>query len=220
MRIGLFGGTFNPIHYGHLRPAQEVADAFKLDSVHFIPSAIPPHKMGQEIVSAHARVEMLKIALSAHPVFTLSDIEIQREGPSYTIDTVHQLKKVVPPSAALYLIMGLDAFLEIDSWCDYKAIFDAFPMIVLSRPDARQSGAVAASEQMAAVLRKISKNYTYAPADRQFSHHDKPTVYLQQVTALDISSTQIRHLIGMGRSPRYLLPEAVEHYIIKKGLYA
>jgi nicotinate-nucleotide adenylyltransferase len=197
-----------------------VADVFKLDSICFIPSAVPPHKMGQDIVSARARLEMLKRAVADHPAFTVSEIEIEREGPSYTIDTLHQFKKTTSDVTGIYFIMGLDAFIEIDTWHAYPAIFDAASLIVLSRPDARRSGSASASKQMANVLKKISDGYTYLPASQRFDHRQKPPVYLQKVTPLDISSTQIRQLISKGYSPRYLLPEAVEHYIIEKGLYA
>ena len=116
--------------------------------------------------------------------------------------------------------MGGDAFLEIETWCAYRAIFDAVSLVVLSRPDKRQPAKIAESEPMLQMLKKISDGYRYLPDQKRFDHPGKPSIYIHQVTALDISSTQIRRLVRRGRSPRYLLPETVERYIMEKGLYA
>ena len=135
MRIGLFGGTFNPIHYGHLRAALEVKEGFPLDECCFIPVAIPPHKTSGSMANSADRLEMLRLAISGREGFTVSDVELKRPGTSYSIDTVNQLKSNLGPDTELFLMLGLDAFLEIDTWKSYKALLHAIPFIVMARPN-------------------------------------------------------------------------------------
>ena len=122
MRFGLFGGTYNPVHIGHLRAALEVKEGFSLDEVFLIPAALPPHKMPGEVADADDRLHMLSLALEDAPGLTISDVELKRSGPSYTIDTVQHFKRNAPDQFQIYLIMGMDAFLEIDTWKSYDEL--------------------------------------------------------------------------------------------------
>ncbi|HMA67886.1 MAG TPA: nicotinate (nicotinamide) nucleotide adenylyltransferase, partial [Desulfosalsimonadaceae bacterium] len=134
LRAGLFGGTFNPVHMGHLRVAEEVRSAFELDPVYFIPAKIPPHKSSSGLADAGKRYEMLTRAVASNPGFRVSDLEIRRSGRSYTIDTVEAFQREAGGEAALYLLMGLDAFLEINTWKDYGALLEKIACIVMTRP--------------------------------------------------------------------------------------
>ncbi len=113
MRFGLFGGTFNPIHLGHLRAALEVKEGFELEEIFLIPAALPPHKIPGEVVDAGDRLHMLNLALEDTAGLSVSDVELKRSGPSYSIDTVNHFKSALPEKSEIYLVMGLDAFLEI-----------------------------------------------------------------------------------------------------------
>ncbi|MBS0012564.1 MAG: nicotinate-nucleotide adenylyltransferase [Desulfobacterales bacterium] len=230
IKAGLFGGTFNPVHLAHLRMAEEVREAFGLDKIYFIPAANPPHKTDKDLVPARDRYEMLQAAISENPGFEISDAELRRPGRSYTIDTVNQVFAMLPEGARCFLIMGLDAFVEIDTWKDYHRLFDTIEVIVISRPQGRdtKSGAGSKSrpapadpaEKMAEVIfNRISAGYEYDPAARRFQHPEKQAVYWFEATALDISASRIRSLAAQGKSIRYLVPGAAERYIYQKGLY-
>ena len=134
MRIGLFGGTFNPIHYGHLRAAMEVCEGFDLENIYFIPSSLPPHKNIQDVASGADRLEMTRLALGGNPKFILSDVELKRPGLSYSIDTVKHFKRSLKTDVDLFLVMGVDAFLEIDTWKSFNHLFRMIPMIIMTRP--------------------------------------------------------------------------------------
>ena len=134
MRIGLFGGTFNPIHYGHIRAALEVKEGFPLDECHFIPAATPPHKTIAGVADARDRLEMIQRAISGHDGFSVCDVELHRSGPSYSIDTVEYLKKTLPPGAEVFFMLGVDAFLEFDTWRSFKKLLQTIPVIVMARP--------------------------------------------------------------------------------------
>ena len=132
-RIGVLGGTFNPIHYGHLAASEEVRERLDLDSVLFVPSFLPPHKHEERMPSAFERAEMVRLAIAGNPRFSLSDIEVQRGGRSYTIDTVDGLHSACP-DAALFFITGLDSFLEIKTWNQWERLLTRCVFVVLSRP--------------------------------------------------------------------------------------
>ncbi|MFO7861639.1 MAG: nicotinate-nucleotide adenylyltransferase [Desulfosalsimonas sp.] len=215
IKAGLFGGTFNPVHLAHLRMAEEVREAFGIDKIYFIPAANPPHKTDKDLAPAQDRYKMLQAAISEHPGFEISDAELRRPGRSYTIDTVSQVSAMLPQGARCFLIMGLDAFAEIDTWKDYHGLFDTIEVIVISRPAPADP-----KEKMAEVIfGRISASYEYDPAARRFQHPDKQAVYWFEATALDISASRIRSLAAQGKSIRYLVPEAAERYIYQKGLY-
>jgi nicotinate-nucleotide adenylyltransferase len=215
-KLGILGGTFNPIHYGHLAAAEEVRDRLNLDRVLFVPSFHPPHKQEENVPSAAHRMEMVRIATSENETFEPSDIEIQRGGKSFTIDTIEALKGTYP-GAELFFITGIDSFLDIQTWSRWERLLSLCTFIVLSRPG-----------YCFADLLKID---FLRPAEEQVRELDRKqrvhveihagtfAVYLATIPLYDISSTDIRRRVKEGRSIKYLLPEAVETYIIKNKLY-
>jgi nicotinate-nucleotide adenylyltransferase len=216
-KLGILGGTFNPVHCGHLAAAEEVRDRLKLDRVLFIPSFIPPHKHEEDVPPAVHRMEMVRLAVATNTAFEPSDIEIRRGGRSYTIDTIESLHNVYP-DAELYFITGLDSFLEIQTWHKWETLLSLCRFVVLSRPGYSFSG--------------LGKLDFMKSAEEEFTGFDrgiltqsvvrsgKFIVYLEMIPLFDISSTDIRRRVKEGRSIKYLLPEAVETYIIKNKLYA
>jgi len=216
-KLGILGGTFNPVHYGHLAAAEEVRDRLKLDRVLFIPSFIPPHKHEEDVPPAVHRLEMVRLAVATNPTFEPSDIEIRRGGRSYTIDTIESLHNVYP-GAELYFITGLDSFLEIQTWHNWEMLLSLCRFVVLSRPGYRFSGLGSldfmkcAEEEFAGLDRGLCTESVVRAG--------KFTVYLEMIPLFDISSTDIRKRMKEGRSIKYHLPEAVETYIIKNKLYA
>jgi len=218
-RIGLFGGTFNPIHKGHLGAALDVFDGFDLDRCYLIPSALPPHKRPLGLVSAADRMAMLRLALAAHPGLVVSEVELHRLGPSYTIDTVNHFVAAFP-DATLFLMIGLDAFLEIDTWKSYRELFDLIPFIVLSRPGSIRSRGSSDWKILEDYLKsRISREYRMAAETSCLRAPGKVPVYGFQVTPRDISSTAVRRRIGQGRSIRDLVPAEVAAFIARKGYY-
>ncbi len=220
MRIGLFGGTFNPVHFGHLRAALEVKEGFELDEVFLIPASLPPHKISAGVADAADRLQMLKLALEGASGLNLSDVELMRSGPSYTIDTVQHFKRTLPDESQIYLIMGLDAFLEIDTWKSYEDLLMQIPFIVISRPKAGSGSDGSGWKIMSDYLTsRISADYAFSESQCCYRAKSKQPVYAFDVTFLDISSTRIRSLISRGRSVNYLVPQKVAEFINSKGLY-
>ncbi|MEA3416180.1 MAG: nicotinate-nucleotide adenylyltransferase [Thermodesulfobacteriota bacterium] len=224
MRIGLFGGTFNPIHNGHLKAIKEVQKGFSLDKSYLIPSAIPPHKEQGNLVDAKDRMEMICLAVATCPDLmesvTVSDVELKRKGPSYTIDTVCHFKSILPKDSRLYLILGLDAFLEIDTWKSYTDLFMLTSFIVIPRPGTGSADRSAFLKSIENCLKKsISYEYNYSSAQSCYIHPDKQPVFFFDVNPIDISSTKIRKLINQGMSIKSLAPGKVEEFIKTKGLY-
>jgi nicotinate-nucleotide adenylyltransferase len=220
MRFGLFGGTFNPVHLGHLRAAIEVKEGFELDKILLIPAALPPHKTPGEVVDASDRLQMLNLAVEDTAGFIVSDVELKRSGPSYTIDTVNHFKRVLPDKSEIYLIMGLDAFLEIDSWKSYQALLMQIPIIVINRPSSDNCMSSVGWELMNDYLKTgISGNYKFSELQSSYLADGKQPIHVFEVTALDISSTRIRSLIKGGRSIGYLVPRKAAEFINSRGLY-
>ncbi len=201
-KIGIMGGTFNPIHNGHLVTAQEALSQFKLDMVVFIPTGDPPHKIENEVASAEDRYIMTVIATSSNSNFFVSRMEIDRSGKSYTIDTVRQLKRIYGRDSMLYFITGADAILEILTWKNTDEIVLLCKFIAATRPGYDLS--------RIEDLRKRLFNNTET-ADKK--------IYIMEIPALSISSTDIRNRIRHNRPIDYLLPEGVSNYILKHGLY-
>ncbi len=215
MRIGLFGGTFNPIHRGHLQCSLEVKNGFSLDEIYIIPSAIPPHKGMEDMVSAKNRLEMIELAVSEYPGYIVCDVELKRTGLSYTIDTVNHLISNASGNLELVMIIGIDAVLEIHTWKSYMSFFKRLPLIVMARP-----GRKGHREILGDYLRaQISVEYKFSVGDKAFVHHTKKPVYLHNGSLMDISSSRVREMIKQGRSVKNLVPLAVDEYIEKKGLY-
>jgi nicotinate-nucleotide adenylyltransferase len=213
MRVGIFGGTFNPIHIAHLRSAEEVREAQRLDRVLFIPSARPPHKPRDGLVSAPHRLAMVKLAIAGNRHFRVSTIEIDRGGRSYSVDTLRSLRAALP-NARFSFIMGIDAFHEIATWKDYRSLFALCDLVVTSRPP-HDERPIAAALPVA-----VRSEFCYRADIETLEHRTGNRIIFQRVSGLDISASAIRRRLGGGRSVRYLVPAAVERYITRHGLYA
>jgi nicotinate-nucleotide adenylyltransferase len=212
VKIGIYGGTFNPIHLGHLRAAEEIRLRFGLREIIFVPSAQPPHKRSPEIVDGSHRLKMVALAVTGNPNFSVSDIEVRRGGKSYSLDTLRELKQLHPESDLAFML-GLDAFLELDTWYRYPQLFAEADFIVTSRPGTRRA---APAKAIPAAVRPQFKRK--AKSDL-FVHASGKTLTFTEVTGLDISSTLVRRFIREGVSPRYLIPRRVGEYITEHHLY-
>ncbi|UCE56223.1 MAG: nicotinate (nicotinamide) nucleotide adenylyltransferase [Desulfobacterales bacterium] len=220
MRIGLFGGTFNPIHLGHLRATIEVKEGFNLDKIFLIPAALPPHKMPGSLINADDRLEMINMAISGLTGISVSDVELNRSGPSYTIDTVHHFKRSFSKDTQIYLIMGLDAFLEIDTWKSYEELLEQIAFIVIARPNQGYPDARLGWKILDDYLKaNISEDYDFSESRSCYDLADSQPIHIFDVTALDISSSKIRELVNKGRSIEFLVPRRVVEFIKSKGLY-
>jgi nicotinate-nucleotide adenylyltransferase len=221
MKIGLFGGTFNPVHFGHLRAALEVKEGFGLEQVFLIPAAVPPHKDQGGLAVAADRLRMIELAVDGAPGLAASDVEIQRKGPSYTVDTIRHFRSELPADTDIFLIVGLDAFLEIDTWKSFRELLAMVPVIVISRPDAANHRRDHDGKAVEDFIRsRISPQCTHSGGDPAGIRAPGIVgVTLFVVTALDVSSRRIRELVAAGRSIRFLVPERVMEHITTKGLY-
>jgi nicotinate-nucleotide adenylyltransferase len=219
-KIGLFGGTFNPVHFGHLRAILEVMEGFPLDECFIVPAAIPPHKTTDNMVDADARLEMLRLAIDGHSDLQVSDVELKRSGPSYTIDTVRHFRAQLPEDTRLFLIVGLDAFLEFETWKSHRYLLETVAFIVISRPGTNWKRMSDKWQILKDYLRsEISNKYAGSGTCPVFTHPRLLPIHAFTVTMLDISSSKIRDLIRRGCSPRYLVPGKVMEYITARGLY-
>ena len=213
MRIGLFGGTFDPIHWGHLRSAEEVREAFRLDRVLFVPASIPPHKRGQTQTPARDRLQMVRLAVAKNPRFTVSTVEIARPGVSYSIDTIRHFAEDQHQRDSLYFIIGLDAFREIGTWKDFAQIFPLCNFIVTSRPGNGDSNPLRGTS---IAVRRL---FCYDFKQKIYHHRCGTSVHFLKLTDFAVSASDIRERVKQGKSIRYLVPSAVEAYIKKQGLY-
>ncbi len=217
-RIGLFGGTFDPIHMGHLQAAKSVKNGYGLDNIFFIPSAIPPHKKRSHVTGAKDRLEMLRLALVDISEFLISDTELKRKGPSYTIDTVRHFISVYPKKTAFYLIIGHDAFLEIDTWKSYIFLFSEIPFIVLIRPEKGQPDL--GQRVIDTYLKsRISTAYQYDAEKSCYLHPTKQPLYIFSSDLIQISSTDIREQIRTQGAIDEVVPKSVIQFISDRGLY-
>ncbi|MBN1288276.1 MAG: nicotinate-nucleotide adenylyltransferase [Actinobacteria bacterium] len=197
------GGTFDPVHIGHLVIAEEARDSFDLEKVIFIPSARPPHKGGVSFSSAEDRMEMVELAIRDNPFLEVSGIEIERKGLSFTIDTLHQLHGLYGRDSELYFITGTDAIVEIPTWKDPVELLSESRFIVATRPGY-----------------PLEELYESISLIGNGNEMIEKRIILMESPGLEVSSTSIRERISGGRPYRYLLPEAVWKYIEEKGLYA
>ena len=197
-RLGIMGGTFDPIHLGHLVCAEQARDQFKLDAVIFMPTGMPAWKQGKGVTAVADRLEMVRLATEGNEAFDVSRIETDREGVTYTVDTLQLLRDHYPANVKLYFITGTDAILQLFAWHDAARMSTLASFIAASRPG-------------------------YDPADA-IAAHDRSKVkfdlHLFEVPALAISSTDLRRRKAGGRSVRYLVPTPVERYINFHGLYS
>ena len=209
--IGMMGGTFNPIHYGHLRIAQELADALHLDEVRFIPSANPPHKNIPQ-VSAEHRAAMVQLAIECNPTFKLDDRELKRTGPSYTFDTLQSLRNELGNDVSICLLMGSDAFVRLNTWHRWDELLTHCHIVLVTRPSKT------AQETLANNLQNLlHKHYTEHIDD--LTQSSSGYITMQAVTQLDISATAIRELLEAKKSVQYIMPDSVIEYINLHHLY-
>lgn len=219
MRIALFGGTFNPVHYGHLRIAQEVIEDGSVDKIVFVPAYAPPHKPEAHVADAADRLAMLALAIKGNERFALSDIEIRRGEVSYTIDTLRQIKERPPEDfkgygeMSLSLIVGSDAFNDINSWCEYEEIFKLASIIVVTRPGfaVKKPGEVLPVE--------LARKFWYDSGTQSYQNSYGNSLIYLSTTLIGISSSDIRERIRDGSSVRYMMPDDVLGYIKSKDLY-
>jgi nicotinate-nucleotide adenylyltransferase len=206
---GILGGTFNPVHYGHLRSALELREALGLAEVRLMPAAQPPHREAPDCC-ASLRADLVSLAVAGEPGLSCDRRELQREGPSYTVDSLQELRAELGPDASVCLIVGADALAALDSWHRWRELTDLAHIVVLARPgwEVPQAGRVA---------QWLRQHLVEAASDLRESAAGG--VILQRLRPLAISSTEIRELVGSGRSPRYLLPDAVWERIKSAGLY-
>ena len=205
--IGILGGTFDPVHFGHLRSALEITEQLSLEEMRFIPSAKPPHRW-QPLASAEDRLAMVKMAIKENGKFTLDDREYHRDGASYTIDTLKSIRTEIGTDKALCMIVGLDAFQSFASWKDWQQILDLTHLIVSTRP-----GYQFEKQEADWVERRLTSN------TKELHKKAAGMIFFCEVTQLDISATNIRKQITNGNSCSYLSPEKVCNYIRKHKLY-
>jgi nicotinate-nucleotide adenylyltransferase len=207
--IGIFGGTFDPIHYGHLRTALELQQRLSLREVRFVPCADPPHR-GAARAAAASRLEMVTAAVADEPAFVVDDREFHREGPSYSVDTLTALRDE-NPDASLCLLLGMDAFVGLPGWFRWEAIIELAHIVVAHRPgwQAPENG------PLGALLARCRIDRPDALCDTACGR-----VFVTPVTQLEISATDLRASLARGLDPKFLLPDSVRKMILESGCYA
>lgn len=207
--IGIFGGTFDPVHIGHLRTAVELRKVLGLDEMRLIPSAIPPHRT-QPQASAEHRMAMLRLALDREPGLIADDCELRRQGPSYTLDTLKQLRAKAGPETSLCLCIGMDSLISLNQWHQWRELTDIAHIVVAARPGWHlpQSGEVL--DFVRAHRATETESLKSSPAGK---------LLMLEMTLLPISATGIRQSLQRQESIRYLVPEKVIHYITQHQLY-
>lgn len=200
-RVGLMGGTFDPIHYGHLVTAEEVYYALNLDEMVFIPTGQPPHKLGQVVTPALDRLAMLELAIASNPHFSISKVDIERPGPSYTVDTLRLLREQWGNKVELYFVIGWDSLEELASWYNPQGILEQLDhLVAVHRPGHRETPGY--RERLEARLPGITRRLLTVP-----------------VPQLDISASDLRQRVAAGRPIRYQTPDVVVRYIREHNLY-
>lgn len=205
MIIGIYGGTFNPVHYGHLRTALEVVEQFNLNQLRLIPCRLPAHRQEPD-VSAEMRLAMLQLAIANTPALQVDRRELDRVGPSYMVDTLNSIA-AENPIANLILFIGADAFAGLESWHQWQQLFDMAHVVVMTRPLCKMPALSDFLHQ------RICED------KRQLQQKKTGRLFFQAVTALDISATAIREIITSARNPQFLLPDSVIDYIWQHQLY-
>lgn len=215
MKLGVFGGTFDPIHLGHLRAALEAGEALGLSKVVFVPSRIAPHKKTGGVAGKDERFAMAEAAVAGVPEFLVSRVEVDRPGASYTVDTLIEMRKEFT-DAELAFLVGLDAFLEIHTWREYRSLFSLAGFAVMSRPG--EGGEKALEDYVGSQLEKWFEGKM---KEREFRPKNAETLPIRYVpvTGMDISSSRIREIAGRGMSVRFLVPDTVERIIREQKLY-
>jgi len=213
-RIGLFGGTFDPIHNGHLKAAKEIIEKLELDHLYFIPAYIPPHKTNLGITSSHHRLEMVRRAIQGTPKFSVSEYELNKKEVSFSIETIKHYKSLFSPATDLYFIVGTDAFLGISTWKRVDEIFANCNLIVVSRPGYKL-------KPFNQIVRnpKLFKEFVTIKEGEEYKHYTGHFVYLFQLSSIDISSTELRKKIAAEEPVASDLSPSVIDYIHVNSLY-
>jgi len=198
MKLGVFGGTFDPIHYGHLVVAEECRDRLKIDCVLVVPAGLPPHKQVGALTSPEHRMAMVRLAIASNPSFEASPIELSRPGPSYSVDTLRELRQQQLGDTELFFIMGSDSLADLPSWHDPAGLLANCRLVVVSRPGAPE-------------VDPAGLDHLYRGASERITVLDAPR--------LDIASSDLRRRVAMGITVRYQLPDEVIAYIESNGLY-
>jgi nicotinate-nucleotide adenylyltransferase len=214
-RLGLMGGTFNPVHLGHLRAAEEIAWRYNLNKVLFMPSAVPPHKGDDDVASFQDRLKMVEMAITGRPGFEASDLEARLSTPSYTINTLRVLHSGLSEKEELFFLVGFDSFRNIKLWKRYRDLFPLTSFVVNMRPDTPGS-----LKLLGNVLEECfgKKAHWNSHEEAYFLPGLKP-VYFFESSRLAISSTDLRARLKEGQSIRYLVPDAVLDYLLSNALY-
>jgi len=203
--VALFGGTFNPIHYGHLAIAEEVRAKFNLDKVVFVPTFFPPHKEPEALANAQQRLIMAHLATVSNPCFEVSAFEVEKGGKSYSIDTVKHFRQLFGDKVQLYFLVGADMLMEISTWKNIDELLKLCRFIAVPRPGYD--------------LQKIFNHYFLASENYSIANDLLENILIEDIAMLDISATNIRRRVKEWKSIKYLLPEAVEQFIHHQQLY-
>ncbi len=197
MRIGILGGTFDPPHIGHLVIAEEAREQLNLARVYFVPAQQPPHKLAEPVTPFADRVAMLQLALDENPFFTLSLVEANRPGPSYTVDTIRELRREFPPATELFFIMGLDSLANLPTWYHPRELIELCQLAVLRRP-----GYTVDMNDLETKIPGLRSRVVFIPAPE-----------------LEISSTELQARVRAGHSIQYMVPDGVAEYVAEHHLY-
>jgi nicotinate-nucleotide adenylyltransferase len=213
--IGILGGRFDPVHYGHLRLAQEAGEGLQLAGVRLIPTGMPPHRGVPEAAAEH-RLAMLRLAIADNPLLAVDECELRRQGPAYTVDTLTGIRDDLGGAQPLALILGADAFLDLATWSRWQRLFELAHIAVAHRPGYPVEGW---QNRMAPAL---AREYAARRLEDPLSVHERPAggIVVLPIAELDIAASRLRLALRSGRSPRYLLPDCVLDYIRAHHLYA
>lgn len=219
MRLGLFGGSFNPIHNGHLGLARQAVEALPLDRLLFIPTGDPPHKREQALAPARDRYRMVQLAIAGHPAFDISDIELTRPGKSYSIDTVRELQRRSKPGTQLFFLIGLDAFLDFPTWRAPQALLELCHMVVIARPGTSFRTLATMPLLPVVSLRDLESLDAGTSRRLDIPLPTGPGIICLALPPSPISASDIRQRIQCGTTLANLLPPPVESFIIQHRLY-
>lgn len=200
LKFGILGGTFNPIHYGHLLMAERAREALGIGKIVFMPAGIPPHKDIKEVASAEDRLKMVELAVKDNDSFIISTIELDREGKTYTVDTLKELKSEYGQDTELYFIIGADVLFDLLKWRSAGEVFKLCKFAVMKRPGYKK-------DDFDERIKFLQEQYN-------------ASIEVVEMPLIDISSTDIRHRLMDNLSIKYLLPDKVVKYIRKEGLYS
>jgi len=212
LRLGILGGTFDPIHFGHLRLAEEVGEELALENVYLIPAALPPHKDRRPLTAFEQRLAMIRMAAQESPILEAQDLEGHRQGLSYSIETLKEFRRLFKSDLELFFILGMDAFLEIETWKEYQRLFDYAHFVIINRPGVQ-------SETLESFLLTLDVGFKREGKGNTFIVPSGNILIYKEVPHMDISSTNIRERVASGKSIRFLVTGAVRAYIMEKGLY-